>query len=162
MNCPPPPVFLFFRPIVETLEDRLRKRSEDAEEVIQRRLGTATREIEDYDKYNYVLVNDDLQDSVQRLQAIVRSERIRCANREGAKNQNSNGAEDPRREIGRRQQDHRASGAVPSGEHSRSRAADSGIVCFAGHGGLLVFAIFIIEAAGSGRLTHRIIEAGQT
>ncbi len=39
----------------ETLEERLRKRSEDREEVIQRRLVTASREIENYDRYNYIL-----------------------------------------------------------------------------------------------------------
>jgi len=60
----------------KTLEWRLRKRSEDTEEVIQRRLVTATREIENYDKYNYILVNDQLQDSIESLQAIVRSERL--------------------------------------------------------------------------------------
>src|ERR1700734_189831 len=60
----------------ETLEERLRKRSEDKEEVIQRRLVTASREIENYDKYNYILVNDRLAESVERLEAIVRSERL--------------------------------------------------------------------------------------
>jgi guanylate kinase len=60
----------------KTLEWRLRKRSEDSEEVIQRRLVTATREIENYDKYNYILVNDQLQDSIRSLQAVVRSERL--------------------------------------------------------------------------------------
>jgi guanylate kinase len=60
----------------KTLEWRLRKRSEDTEEVIQRRLVTATREIENYDKYNYILVNDQLQDSIESLQAVVRSARL--------------------------------------------------------------------------------------
>jgi guanylate kinase len=60
----------------QTLEWRLRKRSEDEEEVIQRRLLTASREIENYDKYNYILVNDQLEESVERLEAIVRSERL--------------------------------------------------------------------------------------
>jgi guanylate kinase len=60
----------------KTLEWRLRKRSEDAEDVIQRRLATASREIENYDKYNYILVNDQLEDSIESLQAIVRSERL--------------------------------------------------------------------------------------
>jgi guanylate kinase len=60
----------------KTLEWRLRKRSEDSEEVIQRRLVTASREIENYDKYNYILVNDRLEDSIESLQAIVRSERL--------------------------------------------------------------------------------------
>ena len=60
-----------------TLEERLRKRSEDREEVIQRRLITATREIQNYDRYNYILVNDRLEESSKNLQAIVESERWR-------------------------------------------------------------------------------------
>ncbi len=60
----------------KTLEERLRKRSEDREEVIQRRLVTATREIQNYDRYKYILVNDRLEESNENLQAIVRSERL--------------------------------------------------------------------------------------
>jgi len=59
----------------QTLEWRLRKRSEDAEEVIQRRLVTATREIANYDKYNYILINDKLEESIESLRAIVLAER---------------------------------------------------------------------------------------
>lgn len=65
----------------KTLEERLRKRSEDCEEVIQRRLITATREIENYNRYNYILVNDHLEESIEILQAIVRSERLLRAGR---------------------------------------------------------------------------------
>ncbi len=60
-----------------TLEKRLRERAEDAEQVIQRRLITASREIENYNKYNYILINDVLEDSVASLQSIVLSERLR-------------------------------------------------------------------------------------
>jgi guanylate kinase len=60
----------------KTLEERLRKRSEDREEVIQRRLQTATREIENYQRYNYILVNDQLEESIKCLRAIVRGERL--------------------------------------------------------------------------------------
>jgi len=60
----------------ETLEWRLRHRSEDEEEVIQRRLVTARREIENYDKYNYILINDVLPESIESLEAIVRAERL--------------------------------------------------------------------------------------
>jgi guanylate kinase len=59
----------------QTLEERLRKRSEDREDVIQRRLVTASREIENYDRYNYILVNDRLEDSIEMLQNIVLCER---------------------------------------------------------------------------------------
>ncbi len=61
----------------ETLEWRLRNRSEDSEDVIQRRLRTAGREIAEYDKYDYVLINDKLEESTERLIAIVLSERLR-------------------------------------------------------------------------------------
>jgi guanylate kinase len=64
-----------------TLEERLRKRSEDREEVIQRRLDTATREIENYGRYNYILVNDQLEDSIKLLRAVVRGERLLRAER---------------------------------------------------------------------------------
>ena len=60
----------------KTLARRLRQRGEDAEEVILRRLVTASREIENYDKYDYILVNDRLDDSIQSLQDIVRAERL--------------------------------------------------------------------------------------
>jgi len=63
-------------PDKKTLEWRLRKRGEDREEVIRRRLDTATREIEQYDKYNYILINDQLEKSVESLQSIVLAERL--------------------------------------------------------------------------------------
>jgi len=66
----------------KTLEWRLRHRSEDSEAVIQRRLDTARREIENYDKYNYILINDKLEESSETLQAIVLSERLRSSTSE--------------------------------------------------------------------------------
>jgi guanylate kinase len=59
------------------LERRLRERSQDSEEVIQKRLKAAGREIENYWKYDYILVNDRLEDSVDTLNAILLSERLR-------------------------------------------------------------------------------------
>jgi len=64
-------------PSRETLERRLRTRSEDSEEVIQRRLREAAEEIRNYERYDYVLVNRDVEDSVARLRAIIEAERIR-------------------------------------------------------------------------------------
>ena len=61
------------------LEERLRSRGQDAEEKIQRRLEEARREIENYDKYDYILVNDHLDDSVKALEAILLSERQKRA-----------------------------------------------------------------------------------
>jgi guanylate kinase len=61
----------------KTLETRLRKRSLDKEEVIQRRLVTASGEIENYEKYDYILVNDRLEDSIDALRAILLAERLK-------------------------------------------------------------------------------------
>jgi guanylate kinase len=61
----------------KTLEWRLRNRSEDPEDVIQRRLITASREIAQYDKYDYILINDKLEESCENLRAIVLAERLR-------------------------------------------------------------------------------------
>ena len=60
----------------KTLEWRLRKRGEDSDETINRRLDEARREIENYDKYDYILINDKLEESSDSLQAIVLSERL--------------------------------------------------------------------------------------
>jgi guanylate kinase len=65
----------------KTLEERLRKRSEDSDEVIERRLNKATSEIENYPRYNYILINDQLEDSIKLLRAIVRGERLMRAGR---------------------------------------------------------------------------------
>jgi len=64
-------------PDFKTLESRLRNRSLDQEEVIQRRLVTASREIEKYRDYDYILINDRLEDSVEALKSILLAERLR-------------------------------------------------------------------------------------
>jgi guanylate kinase len=64
-------------PSREILEQRLRSRSQDREEVIRRRLADAAREIRDYSRYDYVLVNSDLDMAAETLKAIVKAERVR-------------------------------------------------------------------------------------
>lgn len=67
------------------LEKRLRRRSTAEhmtdESVIERRLLTASREIEKYEKYSYILVNDQLDDSIDALRAIILSERMQAEGR---------------------------------------------------------------------------------
>jgi len=61
----------------KTLELRLRRRGLDDDEVIQRRLFEARKEIENYCKYDYILVNDRLEESIDELKDIVLAERGR-------------------------------------------------------------------------------------
>ena len=60
----------------EQLEWRLRNRGLDSEAVIRRRLDTARREIENYSKYAYILVNDRIEQATDELKAIVLGERV--------------------------------------------------------------------------------------
>ncbi|MGE0405818.1 MAG: guanylate kinase [Candidatus Korobacteraceae bacterium] len=65
------------------LEQRLRNRSQaenvHSAEIIQRRLEAAGREIENYRNYDYILVNEQLEQSINKLKAIVTAERLKRA-----------------------------------------------------------------------------------
>ena len=64
-------------PSRQVLEQRLRARGEDREEVILRRLKDAADEIRKYENYDYVLINRDLCEAEATLAGIVRAERVR-------------------------------------------------------------------------------------
>jgi guanylate kinase len=69
-------------PSRQILEQRLRARDADREEVIERRLRGAADEVRNYQQYDYVLINNELEDSAVRLQSVVWAERIRQARME--------------------------------------------------------------------------------
>lgn len=62
-------------PSMTTLEERLRKRDEDAEDVVSHRMDKAAEEISHWAEYDYILINDDLDQSVQEVRSILMSER---------------------------------------------------------------------------------------
>jgi guanylate kinase len=64
-------------PSREILEQRLRARSQDSEPVIERRLRDAAEEIRKYSQYDYVLVNREVESSVDTLVSIVKATRSR-------------------------------------------------------------------------------------
>jgi guanylate kinase len=64
-------------PSFQILEQRLRGRSSDTEEAMQRRLQTARDEVAAFTEYDYVVVNDELEACVDRLRSIVVAERTR-------------------------------------------------------------------------------------
>jgi guanylate kinase len=70
-------------PSRQVLEKRLRTRSISegsvSDEVIERRLTEARKEIENFPNYDYILVNDRLEDSVELLESIVLSERLKSS-----------------------------------------------------------------------------------
>jgi guanylate kinase len=64
-------------PSKRILEQRLRARGEDPENVIQRRLREAAEEIRNYNAYDYVLINREVEEAGAVLSSIVRAERVR-------------------------------------------------------------------------------------
>lgn len=66
-------------PSMTELQARLERRAEDSGETIAKRLANARNEIRRWTLYDYVLVNDDLQTSFDKLLAIVTAERHRAA-----------------------------------------------------------------------------------
>ncbi len=59
------------------LEQRLRGRGEDSDEVIRRRLGESADEMAHYSEYDYLIVNDDFNLALHELQSIISARRRR-------------------------------------------------------------------------------------
>ncbi len=70
-------------PSKDELENRLRTRAQDPEEVIKKRMDKAADEMKHYDEYDYIVVNVDVEDSVREVQAILTAERLKKDRREG-------------------------------------------------------------------------------
>ena len=64
-------------PSFQVLEQRLRGRSKDSEDAIQRRLQVARDEVAAFAEYDYVVINDELTAAVDRLRSIVVAEQVR-------------------------------------------------------------------------------------
>ncbi len=64
-------------PSVEALRERLGNRGQDDEQIIERRMKDARRELSHYPEYDYLVVNDDFDLALDELQCIVRAERLR-------------------------------------------------------------------------------------
>lgn len=70
-------------PSMEALHDRLEKRAQDSEDVIQRRMKDAQNEMSHYDEYDYVIINDDFYKALDELCAIFVAERMHLEKQQG-------------------------------------------------------------------------------
>lgn len=70
-------------PSMKELKTRLKRRAEDSDEVIAKRLENARLEIEQWREYDYVVVNHDLNSAFDEVRAIVTAERLRRDRRPG-------------------------------------------------------------------------------
>ena len=64
-------------PSRQALEERLRSRGQDSDEVIAKRMSEAKSEISHYAEYDYVIVNDDFDAALMDFRAIIRAERLK-------------------------------------------------------------------------------------
>lgn len=64
-------------PSLQELEQRLRKRSQDTEEVIAYRMAKAARELSHWSEYDYIIMNENLPQALTDSQSIIAAERLR-------------------------------------------------------------------------------------
>jgi guanylate kinase len=64
-------------PSMTELERRLRTRAQDSDEVVAGRMSKAAAEISHWDEYDYVLVNHDFEQTLEKIDTILRAERLK-------------------------------------------------------------------------------------
>lgn len=69
-------------PSLSILEKRLRARDTDSEEVIQKRIKMARREVQRISEYDYLIVNDDLEEAAKKLKKIVEFAKLKQSDNE--------------------------------------------------------------------------------
>lgn len=66
-------------PSIEALRERLQKRGQDNDEVIERRMRDARNEMSHYGEYSYLIINDNFDNTVEELRSIIIARRHRLA-----------------------------------------------------------------------------------
>jgi len=64
-------------PSKQALEERLRGRGQDSEEVIQARMAQAQAECSHYQEFDYIIINDDFQQALTDLTTVVNNQRLK-------------------------------------------------------------------------------------
>ena len=70
-------------PSLEELERRLKGRGQDSDEVVRNRMARASSEMSHWPEYDYVVVNQDVDESIAQAQAILAAERQRRSRQKG-------------------------------------------------------------------------------
>ena len=70
-------------PSIKELESRLKLRNQDSDEVISKRMAKSVEEISHWPEYDYVLVNDDIGETEEKLKTIINAERLRLSQQPG-------------------------------------------------------------------------------
>ena len=70
-------------PSTAELERRLHSRAQDSDEVVRARMAKAADEMSHWPEYDYIIINDDLERSVEQVEAILTAERLKRERRIG-------------------------------------------------------------------------------
>lgn len=70
-------------PSMKELGERLKKRAQDSDDVLNERMKKASVEISHWDEYDYVLINNKLEESISEVSSILRAERLRRKRQQG-------------------------------------------------------------------------------
>ncbi|MBL12303.1 MAG: guanylate kinase [Rhodospirillaceae bacterium] len=66
-------------PSASELESRLKTRNQDSISEVESRMSQAASELSHYDEYNYIMVNNEIEESIKTLKAIVKAERLKTS-----------------------------------------------------------------------------------
>lgn len=72
-------------PSMTELERRLKTRAQDSEEVVKKRMSKARSEISHWQEYDYVLINHELEETLEKIDSILKAERLKRERQEGLK-----------------------------------------------------------------------------
>ena len=70
-------------PSIQELESRLKSRNQDSDEVISNRMAKSVEEISHWPEYDYVVINDDVDKTEEKLKIIITAERLRLSQQPG-------------------------------------------------------------------------------
>ena len=66
-------------PSLEALEQRLKGRGKDNDEIISKRMAAVREDVTHVAEFDYVIINDNLNEALRELNAVVLATRVRCA-----------------------------------------------------------------------------------
>lgn len=80
----PGAVYIFLLPPdLKELRNRIEKRATEDKETIDLRMNNAQEELSFIDKYDYAVINDEIQTTVRKIESIIEAEKLKVTNIQG-------------------------------------------------------------------------------
>ncbi|MDO5649245.1 MAG: guanylate kinase [Gallicola sp.] len=82
-NCPEAVYIFLLPPDLQELRNRIEKRSTEDEDTINLRMNNAQTELTFIDKYDYAVINDDVEKTVRKIECIIEAEKLKVTSIQG-------------------------------------------------------------------------------